>query len=85
MWPVSALDGGRFPSLWRLSVGHTFRKRGTDLGRRRRSLSSGDIFRFLVTNMRSFVDQANCNEIELDLEDESNRTYLGKNTPMDDQ
>ena len=30
--------------------------------------------------MRSFVDQANCNEIELDLEDESNRTYLGKNT-----
>ena len=31
--------------------------------------------------MRSFVDQANCNEIELDLEDESNRTYLGKNTP----
>ena len=35
--------------------------------------------------MRSFVDQANCNEIELDLEDESNRTYLGKNTPMEDQ
>ena len=34
--------------------------------------------------MRSFVDQANCNEIELDLEDESNRTYLGKNTPMED-
>ena len=48
LWPVSALDGGRFPSLWRLSVGHTFRERGTDLGRRRRSFSSGDLVRFLV-------------------------------------
>ena len=36
-------------------------------------------------NNRIFIDQANCNEIELDLEDESNRTYLGKNTPMEDQ
>ena len=44
------------------------------------------LFVFLFwTNMRSFVDQANCNEIELDLEDESNRTYLGKNTPMEEQ
>ena len=26
----------------------------------------------------NLFDQVNCNEIELDLEDESNRTYLGK-------
>ena len=25
-----------------------------------------------------FVDKVNCNEVQLDLEDESNRTYLGR-------
>ena len=36
----------------------------------------------IPANLLGNFDQANCNEIELDLEDESNRTYLGKNNPI---